>query len=255
MMFLCRVSVGRGLKPSTICSFTVLWLSQVSRGLRRCCFVVRRCLRFLFVVICCLGLVRTSHASCRALSVLKYFIWLAQNDHRFRDIRPSAVEVRLRFNLPVLYRRFKSSRRRRYEELDSCSQTLVMWNGTKVTPVGSCALPVLNPKTNEKYKVRFLVVKEDLTPLLGSNATQKTRLLTVHKENFINVVENANDDLTANYADVFTKVSEDVQEMFACKLTQIASLLSFQQENLTLLDKCYPLAQITTSFATQQLPR
>ena len=23
------------------------------------------------------------------------------------------------------------------EELDSCSQTLVMWNGTKVTPVGS----------------------------------------------------------------------------------------------------------------------
>lgn len=31
------------------------------------------------------------------------------------------------------------------------------------------------------------------------------KLLTVHKENFINVVENANDDLTANYADVFNK--------------------------------------------------
>ena len=83
--------------------------------------------------------------------------------------------------------------------------SLVMWNGTKVAPVGSCALPVLNPKTNEKYKVRFLVVKEDLTPLLGSNATQKMRLLTVHKENFINVVENANDDLTATYPDVFGK--------------------------------------------------
>ena len=91
------------------------------------------------------------------------------------------------------------------EELDSCSQTLVMWNGTKVTPVGSCALPVVNPKTNEKYKVRFLVVKEDLTPLLGLNSTQKMKLLTVHKENFINVVENVNDDLTANYADVFNK--------------------------------------------------
>ena len=91
------------------------------------------------------------------------------------------------------------------EELDSCWQTLVMWNGTKVTPVGSCTLPVVNPKTNEKYKVRFLVVKEDLTPLLGLNATQKMKLLTVHKKNFINVVENANDDLTANYADVFDK--------------------------------------------------
>ena len=74
-----------------------------------------------------------------------------------------------------------------------------------MTPVGSCALPVVNPKTNEKYKVRFLVVKEDLTPLLGLNATQKMNLLTVHKENFINVVENANDDLTANYAEVFNK--------------------------------------------------
>ena len=72
-------------------------------------------------------------------------------------------------------------------------------------PVGSCALPVVNPKTNEKYKVRFLVVKEDLTPLLGLNSTQKMKLLTVHKENFINVVEDANDDLTANYADVFNK--------------------------------------------------
>ena len=91
------------------------------------------------------------------------------------------------------------------EEFDSCSQTLVMWNGTNVTPVGSCELPGVNPKTNEKYKVRFLVVKEDLTPLLGLNATQKMKLLTVHKENFINVVENANDDLTANYADVFNK--------------------------------------------------
>ena len=57
-----------------------------------------------------------------------------------------------------------------------------MWNGTKVTPVGSSALPVVNPKTNEKYKVRFLVVKEDLTPLLGLNATEKMKVLTVHKE-------------------------------------------------------------------------
>ena len=72
-------------------------------------------------------------------------------------------------------------------------------------PDGSCALPVVNRKTNEKYKVRFLVMKEDLTPLLGLNATQKMKLLTVHKENFINVMGNANDDRTANYADVFNK--------------------------------------------------
>ena len=46
------------------------------------------------------------------------------------------------------------------EELAPCSQTLVMWNGTKVKPVGTCALKVMNPRNNEKFKVRFLVVME-----------------------------------------------------------------------------------------------
>ena len=77
-----------------------------------------------------------------------------------------------------------------------------MWNGTKVTPVGSCALPVVNLKTNEKYKIRFLVVKEDL---LGLNATRKRKLLTVHRENFTDVVANANADFTVKYADVFNE--------------------------------------------------
>ena len=84
-------------------------------------------------------------------------------------------------------------------DLEPSSQSLIMWNGTKVKPVGTCALPVVNPRTNTRYKVRFLVVKENLTPLLGSNATKKMGLLTVHKENFVSVVENLEDDLTNKY--------------------------------------------------------
>ena len=80
-----------------------------------------------------------------------------------------------------------------------------MWNGIKVKPVGTCALPVVNPWNYTKYKVRFLVFKENLTPLLGLNATEKMGLLTVHKENFVSVVENSEDDLFVKYADVFDK--------------------------------------------------
>ena len=53
------------------------------------------------------------------LNVCKYFIWLARNHFRFRDIRPGALEViakvraRVRFNLPILFRRFKLPRRQR----------------------------------------------------------------------------------------------------------------------------------------------
>ena len=62
---------------------------------------------------------------------------------------------------------------------------------------------VVNPRNNTKYKVRFLVVKESLTPLLGLNATEKMSLLTVHKENFVSVVENLENDPANNYPDVF----------------------------------------------------
>ena len=75
------------------------------------------------------------------------------------------------------------------EELAPCSQTLVMWNCTKVKPVGTCAMLVVNRRNNDKFKVRFLIVKENLTPLLGLNTTEKMKLLTIHKENFIHVVE------------------------------------------------------------------
>ena len=90
-------------------------------------------------------------------------------------------------------------------DLAPCSQSLVMWNGTKVKPMGTCALPVINLRNNAKYKVRFLIVKENLTLLLGLNATQKMGLLTVHKENFVSVVGHLEDDRIVKYADVFDK--------------------------------------------------
>ena len=35
--------------------------------------------------------------------------------------------------------------------------SLVMWNGSKVKPVGTCTLPVVNLGNNTKYKVRLLL--------------------------------------------------------------------------------------------------
>ena len=54
------------------------------------------------------------------VNVCKFIIWVARNDYRFRDVRPSAVDViesvksRVRFHLPLFFRRFQSARRRRY---------------------------------------------------------------------------------------------------------------------------------------------
>ena len=54
------------------------------------------------------------------LKVCKYFLWLARNDFGSRGVAPSAhdvlenVRVRVCFNLPVFFRRFRSSRRQGY---------------------------------------------------------------------------------------------------------------------------------------------
>ena len=54
------------------------------------------------------------------LNVCKFFIWQSRNDFRFRGMQPGAVSVmesvksRVKFNLPLFFKRFKSRRRRRY---------------------------------------------------------------------------------------------------------------------------------------------
>ena len=61
--------------------------------------------------------------------------------------------------------------------------------------VETSALPAVNPRNNTKYTARFLVVKENLTSLLGLNTTEKMGLFTMHKENFVSVVDNLEDNL------------------------------------------------------------
>ena len=54
------------------------------------------------------------------LNVCKFFIWRSRNDFHFPGVQPAAVSViesvkaRVKLNLPLFFKRFKSSRRRRY---------------------------------------------------------------------------------------------------------------------------------------------
>ena len=54
------------------------------------------------------------------LNVCKFVIWQSRNDFRFRNVHPGAatviirVKARVKFNLPLFFKRFKSARRQRY---------------------------------------------------------------------------------------------------------------------------------------------
>ena len=57
---------------------------------------------------------------CPSFNVCKFSTWVARNDFRFPDVQPGAIGVleriksRLFFHLPLFFRRFKSSRCKRY---------------------------------------------------------------------------------------------------------------------------------------------
>ena len=64
-------------------------------------------------------------------------------------------------------------------------QKLTMWNGTTVTPKGEATLEVKNPKTNMTSQIKFTVVDNSFTCLLGVSTVQDLGLITVNRDTFI----------------------------------------------------------------------
>ncbi|XP_011674436.2 uncharacterized protein K02A2.6-like [Strongylocentrotus purpuratus] len=80
---------------------------------------------------------------------------------------------------------------------------LQMWNKSTVTAVGKCKIKTRNPVNNKKYVVDYVVVKENLTPLLSKKAAEKMNLITINYDNFEQIYVATSKDL-AEYPDVFS---------------------------------------------------
>jgi len=87
------------------------------------------------------------------------------------------------------------------------------YSKTNLKLLGMAKVSLRNPKNKKKYRVEFAVIDEDYTLLLGSSAAQQMRLITVQKENILQVSEciaqNSYQELdmkkiTASYHDVVT---------------------------------------------------
>ena len=91
--------------------------------------------------------------------------------------------------------------------IDLVNITLEMWNKRKMKALGVCKLVLLNPKTSEQYLVKFVVVQEELTPLLSRKAAEKMKLITVNYEGFqsVRVVDEVPCDIPAFFPSVFNQ--------------------------------------------------
>ncbi|XP_052718583.1 uncharacterized protein K02A2.6-like [Crassostrea angulata] len=82
----------------------------------------------------------------------------------------------------------------RYVRKEQCKPTKIrlnMWNKTNMKPLGEADLTFVNPRTNEKHQLRFIVVPNHYTCLLGLEAVQKLKLITINNEKFISSVSSS----------------------------------------------------------------
>lgn len=95
------------------------------------------------------------------------------------------------------------------------SKTLIMWNGNRLTPRGTCRTTVFNPKNLRRYNVEFVVVEGELTPLIGLSAALQMNLISVNESNMSRVNNLSDSSICEKYKDVFDgrlgKFEGDVQ--------------------------------------------
>ena len=62
-----------------------------------------------------------------------------------------------------------------------------MWNNDTKKAIVTTKLVVTNPSTQHKYLLKFVVVEDELTPLLSRKAAERMKLITVNYDQFENV--------------------------------------------------------------------
>lgn len=69
---------------------------------------------------------------------------------------------------------------------------LQMWNKSRQSSLGRCKVKTTNPVTGVKYKVDYVIVAEDYSPLLSKKAAEQMKLITIHYDAFeqIHAVQN-----------------------------------------------------------------
>ena len=93
--------------------------------------------------------------------------------------------------------------------LRSTTRMLAMHNKTTVQPLGLCQVELRNSKNGKWYEAKFTVLKEECTPLLGSETIQQMNLIQVRFENILSLetetgkIPLSKDSLLSKYPDVF----------------------------------------------------
>jgi len=89
-----------------------------------------------------------------------------------------------------------------------------MWIRSELKHEGVTRVKIRNPRNDKKYSVEFVIVKEELTPLLGAKASQHMGLLEVYPENFVRVAGVKQPSCGADKLKTADQLFEKYQDVF-----------------------------------------
>lgn len=112
-------------------------------------------------------------------------------------------------------------------------QRLMVWNGEQVAPNGEVVIAVMNPKTGQRFKVKFIVVGDNFSNLLGLKALTKMNLITINKT--FNVATLSKIDVCQVYSDVF-------EEKLGCLPGKVSLTLNSDNKPQILPPRKLPIA-------------
>ena len=75
----------------------------------------------------------------------------------------------------VLPQRYVRNKEIRHEDV-----SFKMWNDVTIQAIGKCRVKTVNPVTGEKWKIDYVIVDQDLIPLLSRKAAEKMKLITIN---------------------------------------------------------------------------
>ena len=73
----------------------------------------------------------------------------------------------------------------RQHQVSPTTVRLNMWNKTNPKPLGETRLKVKNPRTSSESEIKFIVVPNGFTNLLGVNTIQELGFIIIKKECFV----------------------------------------------------------------------
>ena len=138
----------------------------------------------------------------------------------------------------------------RQHQVSPTTVRLNMWNKTNLKPLGETRLKVKNPRTSSESEIKFIVVPNGFTNLLGLNTIQELGFITINKECFISQVSTPQ---LGDLGEATLRIDESVPpKVLPCRKVPIAIQDAVKEELDRLVNKgvLVPVTE-TTEWVSQ----